>query len=155
MRGLCAGTHLLDDGENPGLAVVIAVRADTEVDLLGEGIRLEVRAELEDTACMTIRDREPSKGQVEERMTCRRSVSRSPATYKGDVHIQRRKCHVVKRLCNCKAFQCTSRPIARGDAPTVLDILERRWSATCDKRALAIAEGVRCRDRSRIQDEGG
>ena len=61
MRGICAGTYLLDDGENPGLAVVIAVRADTEVDLLGEGIRLEVRAELEDAACMTIRDREPSK----------------------------------------------------------------------------------------------
>ena len=61
MRGLCAGTHLLDDGEDPGLAVVIAVRADTEVDLLRERIRLEVRAELEDTACITMCNREPSK----------------------------------------------------------------------------------------------
>ena len=61
MRGICAGTHLLDDGENPGLAVVIAVRADTEVDLLRKGIRLEVRAELEDAACITICNREPSK----------------------------------------------------------------------------------------------
>ena len=88
-------------------------------------------------------------------MTCRRSVSRSPATYKGDVHIQRRKCHVVKRLSGCKDCQCTSRPIARRDAPTVLDILERRWSATCDKRALAIAEEGDVETEVAIKMKGG
>ena len=43
-------THLLHDRQNPRLAVVIAVRADSEVDLVGVGIGLEGSREFENPA---------------------------------------------------------------------------------------------------------
>lgn len=45
-----AYTHLLDDGEHPGLAIVVAVRADTEVDLVRVGISLVGSGQLEDAS---------------------------------------------------------------------------------------------------------
>lgn len=46
-------THLPDDGKHPRLAVVVAVRADAEIDLLGVVIGLERRRELEDAVMRT------------------------------------------------------------------------------------------------------
>ncbi len=61
-------THLLDDRENPRLAVVIAVRADSEVDLVGVGIGLEGSGKLEDPATRRSALRRREGGQMRGRV---------------------------------------------------------------------------------------
>ena len=43
------GTHLLHDGEHPWLTVIVAVGTNSEVDLIGMGIRLVRSSQLEYT----------------------------------------------------------------------------------------------------------
>ena len=50
-KGMCQmSPYLLDDRQDPGLVIVISIRADAEVDLLRKGICLVGCSQLEDAS---------------------------------------------------------------------------------------------------------